>query len=74
MTHEQIEALAGYLTDTQRVTYHSVALETSGRAKLEGRAFFALREALGIRGYATKEQAIAIIGGKLCPAREKKLE
>lgn len=62
MTDAQIEALAEYLTDTVRVTHHSVSLNLHGRPLTEARAFFALRDVFDINGYATKEEAIARLG------------
>lgn len=52
MTDEQIETLAEYLTNTVRVTHHSMSLELRGRPLTEVRAFFALLAAL-----ASKEEA-----------------
>lgn len=62
MTDEQILKLCGYLTNNVRVVHHSVCQEVPtkvGPVSLaeEARAFFALRDALGVRGYETAAQA-----------------
>lgn len=64
---DPINALAVYITGT-RVVRQSMALEMGGFAKAEADAFFALRAAFGVSGYATAEEAAASIRATLAAA------
>jgi len=57
MTNDQITTLANYLTDNTRVVKHSVGLSLSGIARSEAGAFYGLRAAFGVSGYATAAEA-----------------
>lgn len=54
---DPVKALAEYLTDGKRVIAHSIALEIGGTRKIEADAFFVLRNAFKISGYADVESA-----------------
>lgn len=54
---EAISGLADYMTNKKRVVSHSMALEMDGARKAEANAFFGLRGAFNVTGYATKEEA-----------------
>lgn len=65
-----IELLATYLTGSN-VAAASIALQIGGHAMTMAQPYFALREALGVTGYATREEAIvalqAAFSGKAKP-------
>jgi uncharacterized membrane protein affecting hemolysin expression len=56
MTKEQINAVAQYFTHGPRVAHHSIALQVGGKMGDEAKAFFAVRDALNIKGYATADE------------------
>lgn len=62
-THKQnaIDKLATYLTEGSRVAGHSIALQIGGARKAEADAFFALRDAFGVRGYDDRDAALRSI-------------
>ncbi len=62
-THKQnaIDKLAMYLTEGSRVAGHSIALQIGGARKAEADAFFALRDAFGVRGYDDRDAALRSI-------------
>lgn len=56
-----IDKLATYLTEGPRVAANSIALQIGGARKAEADAFFALRDAFGVRGYDDRDAAIRSI-------------
>lgn len=54
-------ALATYLTDSRRVTRHSVELQMGGERAAEAKEFFELHALFNIRGYATSGEALVAI-------------
>lgn len=59
-----IQALAEYFTG-KNVTHFSLLRSTSSSVTHMAERFFHAREALGIKGYPTKEEAAAIIQKEL---------
>lgn len=57
---ERDDLLATYLTGSN-VAAASIALELGGHARLLAEPFFALREALGIKGYMSRDEALAAL-------------
>jgi hypothetical protein len=56
-----MQKLAIYLTEGSRVAGHSIALQIGGARKAEADAFFALRDAFGVRGYDDRDAALRSI-------------
>lgn len=54
---DPIKVLAMYLTDNLRVVHTSIALQVGGKMGAEAKAFYALRDAFNVRGYATQPEA-----------------
>ena len=61
---ETIDLIAEHFTGPL-VVHNSVSLEVGGMTKVMARRFFDTRAALGIRGYASKEEATATLAEKL---------
>lgn len=62
-----IDHLATFLTGS-RVALHSVGLQMRGTMRSEAEAFFALRNAFGVSGYMTRDEAVNAI----CAALESR--
>lgn len=60
MTDEQIKKLAEYLSGWLSAK-HSIGLGMPSTSKPEADAFFGLREAFGVRGWVTVEEAEQMI-------------
>lgn len=58
---DPIKVLSMYLTDNTRVVQTSIALQVGGRMGAEAKAFYALRDAFNVRGYATQIEAESVI-------------
>ena len=61
---EAIDLLADHFTGGL-VAHQSICLELGGPHSAMAKRFFRTREALGIRGYASKEEATATLAEKL---------
>jgi hypothetical protein len=55
-----LEHLATYLSGSN-VAAASVGLELGGHARMLAEPYFALRNALGISGYASRDEVLAIL-------------
>lgn len=62
---DAIKVLSMYLTDNTRVVQTSIALQVGGRMGAEAKAFYTLRDAFNVRGYADQVEAEAAIRQKL---------
>jgi hypothetical protein len=69
---DPIAALAAYLTGPL-VVRHSVALGMGGLAKTEADAFFDLRRAWGVHGYAKADEARVAIARAIGDALARRL-
>ena len=58
--NKAIELLATYLSGSN-VAAASIGLQLGGHALTLAQPYFALREALGVRGYASREEALNIL-------------
>lgn len=62
---DPVKILAMYLTDSSRVVSTSIGLQVGGKMGAEAKAFYALRDAFDVRGYATQPEAETAIRGAL---------
>ena len=60
MNQEQMEALAEYLTG-MLVAHHSINLGIGGPNAIAAKEYFNLRAKFGVKGYANKQEAMALL-------------